>query len=240
MNQLTAVYASDKNLYKYLPMAINSLLMHNPDAKVYVFADDDEIFGLDHPNITVINSHIYDSYILSTSPQYQYYLPSATFVRLWIAETLKEDRVLWLDVDTIVDADLSPLWNMDLGDNIVAGVPDRMAYMFPKISRDRYINAGVLLMDLNKWREEGLIEKSKTMVNTWRLKYGDQDIINYLCDGRILYIGSEYNYSKVTMTDVVVAPSIWHFADHPKLWESAARDNSIYMSLWKKYYVHKI
>lgn len=240
MNQLTAVYASDKKLYAYLPMTINSLFTHNPDAKVYVFADDDKIYGLEHPNVTIINSRVYDSYILPTSPQYKYYLPNATFIRLWIAETLKEDRVLWLDVDTIVDADLTPLWEMDLGNNIVAGVPDRMAYAFPKISHDRYINAGVLLMDLDKWREEGFVEQSKTMVNTWKLTYGDQDIINYLCDGRILYIGGEYNYSKVTAIKDVSVPLIWHFADHPKIWESSARSNSTYMSLWKKYYVSRL
>jgi lipopolysaccharide biosynthesis glycosyltransferase len=240
MERMTVVYASDAKLYGYLPMAIHSLLVHNPDAKVYVFADDDAVDGLDHPNVTVINSHIYDSYILPTSPQSQYFLPSATFIRLWIAETLKEDRVLWLDVDTLVDADLTDLWNADLGDNIVAGVPDRYAYRFPEISHDRYINAGVLLMDLKKWREEGLTELSKMMVNTRQLTYGDQDVINYLCDGRILYLGGEYNYSAFTLSKDVTVPLIWHFAGHPKLWEHGGRDKLPHQKLWQKYFVLKL
>ena len=43
---MTVVYASDRNLYPYLPTAINSLFTYHPNAKVYVFAEDDIIESL--------------------------------------------------------------------------------------------------------------------------------------------------------------------------------------------------
>ena len=40
---MTVVYSSDRKFYKYLPTAINSLLIHNPDVNIYIFAEDDSI-----------------------------------------------------------------------------------------------------------------------------------------------------------------------------------------------------
>ena len=38
---MTVVYASDRKWYKHLPTAIGSLLVHNPNAFVYIIAEDD-------------------------------------------------------------------------------------------------------------------------------------------------------------------------------------------------------
>jgi len=245
MNPLTVAYASDRNLYKYLPMAINSLLMHNPDARVYVFAEDDEIESLRHPNVTVIKDTVFDGMIKETSPQFNYYLPRATFARLWLAKVLKEDRVLWLDVDTIVDDDLTDLWNMDIGeDNYIAGTYDKGALIFNiGIDVAYYINAGVILMDLDKWRKLGLVARCTKLVNNIKFRFGDQDIINVACDGHIKRLSAQYNYSRVTRTDGIEKPAIYHFASHPKLWEIwdlVPTDYPDLMALWDKYYTESL
>lgn len=228
---ITAVYASDAALYPYLPMAINSLLVNNPDAKVYVFADDDEVPGIKHPQVKIINSKVFEGYITPDSPQYSgYYLPKVTFHRLWMADVLEEDRVLWLDVDTIVDGDLTPIWETSMGLYLVAGVADRAGHIWRRdITDDTYINAGVLLFNLSKWRVENMTARCKEAVNIYQWMYGDQDIINYLCQHRICQLPAEYNVSKVTIpTDK--EPVIRHYADHPKLWEE-------HDHYWTKYHV---
>jgi len=245
MNPLTVVYASDQRLYQYLPMAINSLLIHNPDAKVYVFADDDKIDVLSPDKATIINSSVAKHYIKETSPQYNYYLPAATFIRLWLADLLKEDRVLWLDVDTICTGSLDDLWKLDIGaDNYIAGVYDKGAPIFNlELDVEYYINAGVMLMDLWKWRELGLVERARRLANNMKWRFGDQDIVNVLCDKHIYRLSSRYNYSRVTYSENARNPVIWHFASHPKLWEIwdlVPTDYPELMELWEKYYVESL
>lgn len=236
-NRLTVAYATDRNLYPYLPTVINSLLVHNPNAQVYVFAEDDKIDTLTHPNIVIKNLNIFKDYLSSKSPQAKYYLPSPTFTRLWMEEAIPESKVLWLDVDTIVDGDLTDLWNTDMGDNIVAGVPDIKWWIYPKITK-KYINAGVLLMNLDAWRAMNFTSKAKEMLNKEYWKYGDQDIINKLCNERILYLNPRYNHGRFVCKDELEYPiKIYHWPYKPKAWDlKEKRDRE----LWNGYYKERI
>ena len=40
---MTVVYTTSHNVDKYLPTALNSLFIHNPDAFVYIIAEEDHI-----------------------------------------------------------------------------------------------------------------------------------------------------------------------------------------------------
>ena len=111
-----------------------------------------------------------------------------TLMRLVLPEILPdEDRVLWLDVDTIVLKDIGKLFETDLQDYSLAAVmePTRGGRPF------RYYNAGVLLMDLGrmrKWQAE-LVR----IVNLRKMDFPDQDAINLRMQGEILQIGNEWN-----------------------------------------------
>jgi lipopolysaccharide biosynthesis glycosyltransferase len=107
-----------------------------------------------------------------------------TYLRLWIDELFPgTHRVLYLDPDIIVTADIDELWNWDLKGHTLAAVPipgsTRPAvHGFPPGSQ--YFNAGVMLIDLNSWRAHGYRDQC--------LKYlsehpeaaidADQDILN--------------------------------------------------------------
>ena len=235
--QLTVVYAADRNLYDKFPTVLNSLFTNNPTAKVYLFIEDDSIDYITHPNVTFKNLNMFKDYILPSSPQKDYYLPWITFIRLWMCEVIPESRVLWLDVDTIVDKDLTDLWNTDLEDNIVAGVLDQGYTCYPQITRF-YINAGVLLMDLDKWRALKYNNRSRYLVNVKAWQFGDQDIINLLCRDKVLYLNCRYNYGRFICRDGLTRPiKIYHWPGHPKAWESVDEFDKW---LWMKYYTEKI
>lgn len=105
------------------------------------------------------------------------------------------DRVLYLDADTLVTADLSELFDMDMTNKSIAAVVEdntfgqkhynRLGYESSK----HYICAGVLLMNLDYWREHHLTEKMIEWAkkNEYRIRLLDQDTINYICqDTKIL------------------------------------------------------
>ncbi len=91
-----------------------------------------------------------------------------TFARFQMEKCLDlgVDRILYLDADTLVLDDIEPLAATDLGDAVLAAVPDAFVDGSLRSGRehrpagvpdvDRYFNAGVLVIDLPKWRNNGV------------------------------------------------------------------------------------
>lgn len=163
--------------------------------------------------------------------------PRMSIARLLPAEI---ERVLILDSDTLVLDDISELWNIDMGDNILAGVADCMNLkafkrQFALSDGQFYANAGVFLVDVKKWREQNIEE---TIINTIREHNGnvfffEQTLMNYSCRGKIMKLPAEYNsytllyafdydnlirwrhptifYTKEEVCDAVEHPKIIHF-----------------------------
>lgn len=229
---MTAVYALNRNLYPWLPLTLNSLFTHNPDCKVYVICEDDEIPQVKDKRVTFLNINSYPDFEIN--PMYKFYVLSKfTFVRLWIAEILEENRVIWLDVDTIITDSLEPLWNIDLGPKVLAGVFDAEPTF--SIVPGPYINAGILLMDLDKWRRYGFTKKSQDLLKEKLFSLADQDCINYLFKPYIKYLDLKWNYQLNQPNQTPIKnPIIYHYAAHPKLWENEQ------IKQWNKYYIKEL
>jgi lipopolysaccharide biosynthesis glycosyltransferase len=124
--------------------------------------------------------------------------------RLFLPEYLPEDVdfVLYLDCDIIVAGSLSPLEKEYRPERADVGMVPEL-YMPPAKKKesvgfgpkDTYYNAGVLWINLKRWREEKLTEKFLSFYasRNGQLLYNDQDIINYCCRGRILQLPQWFN-----------------------------------------------
>lgn len=130
------------------------------------------------------------------------YINLTTYFRLVIQDKLPDiDKVLYLDCDTIVNGSLSELWNTDMEGFAVAGVRDRVNDSIRLYNRLRYpmvvgyVNAGVLLINLKKWRECQVFDKAKELAKAMpeALKNHDQDIINILFHDNKLMLPFRYN-----------------------------------------------
>ncbi|MBO4556104.1 MAG: glycosyltransferase family 8 protein [Elusimicrobiales bacterium] len=130
-------------------------------------------------------------------------LTPAIFCRYFIPEYIKEDKVLYLDCDTMSRSSLAELWNIDLEDNYLAGTLDYHVMKNGKLDGlfcggldlSEYINSGVLLINCKKWREDDIPAKMMdlTIKNGSMLKFPDQDIINYVCRGKKKIISHSWN-----------------------------------------------
>lgn len=117
--------------------------------------------------------------------------------RIFLSEILKNvDKVLYLDTDTIIHSDLAFLYKHDITDYYLAAVPDKeetIARKNTKLKKDQlFINSGVLLMNLAKFREEKLPQKIIKHLLKSRFK-SDQNSINAICKDKILYLPIKYN-----------------------------------------------
>lgn len=119
---MIAVYASDRKWYKHLPTAIGSLLVHHPDAFVYIIAEDDTIECIKRKkNIKIINKNNYPNFINPNHPNANSHWTIFCLMRCFLTKMIDEDKIIWLDVDTIVMDSLDELWEMDMTNCAIAG-----------------------------------------------------------------------------------------------------------------------
>lgn len=127
----------------------------------------------------------------------------STLGRLFLGEMLPEEvrRVLYLDCDTVIIRRLKNMWNIDLEGNVAGAVQEPTIYQEVKEDiglgkADPYYNAGVLLIDLEKWRKENLGRKMMEFYGSreGKLFANDQDVINHVLKGQIKSIMPLYNF----------------------------------------------
>ena len=136
------------------------------------------------------------------------YISIETYYRYAIAELLPDlDKILYIDADLIINNNINQFYDTDISDYYVAGVED---YLIKRenhkieiglTSDDVYINAGVLLMNLQKLRQDDMCQKLiKATQDLWdKIKYQDQDILNIMCKGKIKQVDSIYNFTRANM-----------------------------------------
>jgi lipopolysaccharide biosynthesis glycosyltransferase len=168
----------------------------------------------------------------------------STFDRLFLPAVLKNlDKVLYLDVDILVRGDVGKLFDLKLGNKVFGGKKSRLdgwsslidlitrvslslpakqawalrrrAHETGDLTADTY-NAGILLMNLAKMREEDFIENNLYLVEELRLN--DQDVMNFWSRGRALAIDDDWNF--VPTQDYSTDPKIVHWAGPGKPWKA--------------------
>ena len=109
-------------------------------------------------------------------------------------------RALYLDTDCIVRTDISALFRLQIGENLAAGVPDgshrhgeaqlRRLGVDPTLG---YYNTGVVLADLEGWRETEVGRASLRFVEDRQPKMHDQDALNAVLAGKWTTLPESWN-----------------------------------------------
>lgn len=127
--------------------------------------------------------------------------PISAFTRLFSGILMPEEieKVLYLDCDTIIKQNISDIWNIDMKDNIFYGVKDCIGKKYKEnvgIDGDGvYINAGVLLINLDRLRKIAVLEEIDKYLSKYKsyINYADQDILNGIFSSKIGVLKPEYN-----------------------------------------------
>lgn len=163
------------------------------------------------------------------------HISRVTYARLLIDQLLpvETERILFIDPDTLILASLEPLWSIDLQGAILGGVMDLgitrdvglniAGYdQVPRVKR--YFNAGVLLIDVRRWRQEEVSQKAmRYLKENPDSPFSDQDALNVACDGRWLALGDRWNFQDHYFTSIgdlpeTKRPTIVHFICKGKPW----------------------
>lgn len=110
-------------------------------------------------------------------------------------------RLLYLDCDTIICDSLTEIAHFDMKHKLLGMVLDAYGHLLKKADSaiTRYHNAGVLLIDCDKWRKERWQSRIDAFIcqNGAGLSHPDQDIYNIVCKEEIALLPIRYNFQPV-------------------------------------------
>ena len=228
----TIVLVADNAYLIPLETTIKSVLYHNKDVDFYILNNDiaPEWFKLLGKKMEVVNSTIKNIYIdkeifegYKTGPHINY----ATYFRFFAPEVVDADRILYIDSDLIVTGDLSPLFEIDFQGYSIGAVDDYYAYE----GRTSGFNAGVLLMNVAKWKEYSIVNNLLELAAEKHsiVHLADQSILNIYFENNWLELDKTYNYMVgVDISNLIQKyerledslPVVVHFASHDKPWNT--------------------
>lgn len=243
------VLASDNNYAEFVAVVIASALANNEDKITFHLLSN----GISDATIQQLQRHIpadrgalqvYD--ISNLKEQLQIEVPNtiaiSSYARLFLATILPEDidKILYVDCDVVIADNLNELWQTNLQDYYIAGVLDTLPNNESKekvglLNTSPYINAGILLINLNAWRKDNLQQQfiDFLFAHNGHVHHHDQGIINGVCKGKIKILQPKYNctsnyfshpysllqktntpfYSQKEVEDAIHTPAIIHFTE---------------------------
>lgn len=203
--KITVVCAVDNNYLRHCAALLHSLYEQNRqhDLAVYVIHADllpEErakfvgFLGQFLPALSLLQA---DASVLEGFPV-SGHVTVSTYFRLLLPVLLPAglQRVLFIDSDAIVTDSLAELWQTPLEGKALAAVPEHRrscadhGYVFGE-----YFNAGMMLVDLEVWRQAHLIERGRAFAQAHpdRLRHWDQDVLNHVFAGQWLAVGDRWN-----------------------------------------------
>ena len=166
------------------------------------------------------------------------HISSATYIRFEIPTLLTQlDKVFYLDADLVITDDLTEFWNVELEDNYVAAVENPFFDRYKPLGispQFGYFNAGVLLMNLNRWRESNIKTQAVDFLNKNKTEcvMFDQDALNAVFQGKWKKVPLRWNLQtiylqrkkdlpelKEEITNAYNSPGIIHYSSSSKPWD---------------------
>ncbi len=241
-------FSSSNEYSRHMGVAILSILAHAQEKDYYHFHVLDG--GISEENRQKLASIVQGRGELHYIPvcaddfkdcpmtMYVDYITRQTYYRFRIPSYLPlVDKVLYLDCDIIVHHDVRELYELELGDAYLAGVPEVYQQVHTKRLEYRkdewYCNAGVLLINNKKWRDDGIEEKLFSYVQKPEhpIVYLDQDVLNEVLKYSIHYLplrwnlqhdaifhADSYPWHEEQRVQAKAEPFIVHFTNPMKPW----------------------
>ncbi len=238
---LPVFFSTDDNYAPYLGVAIRSMtenISKDYDCKIYILTASLStsnrnalrrcINGKAELNFVNVEKEL-DS--IGTRLHLRDYYSKATYFRFFIADLFPQySKALYLDCDIVVKGDISELYNIELGNNLLGAVREETVYQTPvfrdyvehvlEIPCESYFNAGILSLNLDEFRRRDVFGEFIKLLGKRRFEVAqDQDYLNVIAYGSTVRIGIEWN--KPPMADEVLGtgvPKLAHFTLTRKPW----------------------
>ncbi len=225
--------------YNYTITVLHSNTISQENQKKITDEFNKDIFSVSFTDITEYVANIDQK--LHTRDYYT----KSTYYRLFIPHLFPQyDKVLYLDTDILITGDISKLYHHDIGENLVGAVVEDVMVNFDVfgtyvekalgINRERYFNAGILLMNARLFREEDVVEKFFDLLFSFYFYVTqDEDYLNVLCKERVLFIDDSWN--KAPIPGTIVDEKALNLIHYKMNWKPWKYENVGYGSIFWSY-----
>ena len=245
LNTIPIFFTVDDKYVPFLAVALQSLIENSSEKNYYLIKilytsiteeNQEKIkkYEKENVNIEFVDLNYYINKIKNKLYTRDYYSVT-TYFRLFIPNLYPQyNKALYLDCDIVLLADVAELYNIDMGDNLVAAAPDDVIQKIEVFQEyvekvvgvadyRNYFNAGVLLMNLDELRKFDFQEKF--LYSLEKIKFAvaqDQDYLNRLCKGRVkiisnvwdkMPISNDTDTNELKLIHYNLAFKPWHFED---------------------------
>ena len=240
--------ASDSNYAQHICVLATSILISSKEpGSIFFYVLD---CGMTKANKDLISDNIRyfcgNIHFLNVSANQLSALPhtrhtKASYARLFAPELLPSEisRLIYLDSDIIVLDDISQLYSFPLDGRIIAAARDFSTSSGERLGlgHGNYFNSGVLLLDLNQWRERSLsdIMKACLIGNPGTFHFADQDALNITFNGSWKELPPRWNtqlgvynsrwgkwtklgFKKDDLAEALRNPAVIHYINNSKPW----------------------
>lgn len=234
--ELAVAFSITENFAEHLEVTLFSLLKHNRIRDLYIMIPG----GKPAPKISALAragktrrvhwldlDKLLEKNLIPDCPNKNPVCTPATLGRLFLSTATKEEKILYLDTDIIVNGPLTELWDTPLDNGAaLAGVIDQGALnLWGNYTRTLsyggipgYLNAGILLMNLGLIRALSLDRAALDLLNRHRYQFADQDVLNIACKGRTVALDNKWNSGQACGRSA--APVIEHFVCYADFYEN--------------------
>lgn len=166
------------------------------------------------------------------------HVSSATYVKFFLPEMINEDTLLFLDGDIYIEKNIEILWSYLSSDDYLGAVWDpgyyNDDYLLKDVNNKNRFNAGVLLLNCKKMRDNHISNKllEFALNNSEKLENADQTVFNYVFNDKWKRLPLEYNVQRAFFTLkksylclfkkernlLINNPALIHFTTHSKPW----------------------
>jgi lipopolysaccharide biosynthesis glycosyltransferase len=182
--------------------------------------------------------------------------PLTAYLRIFSPFAIDKDldKLIYLDVDTLVQADIADFWKIDLGDYTMGAILDSGKtvacewggipnYKELGLTADtKYFNSGVMLINPKKWREQNIAQEVMASLSKYKehVRLADQYGLNVVFATKWLELDPKWNWFAFQED---IKPYIIHFLDIKPIFTSY-NSQSVYkdefyrylsMTPWKNY-----
>ncbi len=210
-DKLNVLYSSDDNYAQHMGVSIYSLLNHNSDFEtINIYIVDNGISDLNRNKLQQLVSGFANA-VLEFIPfqnwssklklNMEWDISISSYARLFVGSMLPDtvEKVLYLDCDMIICDSVRELWNTELDKETLAAVQDAVSGSTKEavgLSEDeKYFNAGLLLIDLVKWRLNNCEKQCLMFIaaKNGSVTHHDQGVLNGLFHKQVHILPLKYN-----------------------------------------------
>jgi lipopolysaccharide biosynthesis glycosyltransferase len=235
MSSIDIIFSSDNNYARHLGVVLCSIFENkNNNYSINVYIIDG---GISNENKEILST-LETKYVFKIIYLYvkiedykdlyiSDHITQAAYYRILIPELINIDidKILYLDCDIVVLGDLIELFEINI-DNYFAGVIEEKVVGIKENlglkDETPYFNSGVILINLKKWREFNISNKTISFIreNPGKIKFWDQDALNVILAGKCLVLPKKFNLltSEIENISNIKNPVIVHFSSNVKPW----------------------